>query len=72
MKNFFDEETNKKLLEAKTIEEVQAIITGTPYAEKYLDKADLILKEIDRIRSGASNEYRGLYVHQMRTCDRIR
>ena len=38
MKTYFDEATDKRLLEAKTEEEVKAIIAETPEAEKLADK----------------------------------
>ena len=46
MKTYFDKETDKRLLEAQTEEEVKAIIAETPEAEKLADKTDLIMKEI--------------------------
>ena len=38
MKTYFDEATDKRLLEAQTEEEVKAIIAETPEAEKLADK----------------------------------
>ena len=56
MKTYFDEVTDKRLLEAKTEEEVKAIIAETPEAEKLADKTDLVMAEIARIKGTVDNE----------------
>ena len=56
MKTYFDEATDKRLLEAKTEEEVKAIIAETPEAEKLADKTDLVMAEIKRIKGSVDNE----------------
>ena len=56
MKTYFDEETDKKLLEASTEEEVRAIIAETPEAEKLADKIDLVMKEISRVKGSLDEE----------------
>ena len=56
MKTYFDEATDKRLLEAQTEEEVKAIIAETPEAEKLADKTDLIMAEIARIKGSVDNE----------------
>ena len=56
MKTYFDEATDKRLLEAKTEEEVKAIIAETPEAEKLADKTDLVMAEIARIKGSVDNE----------------
>ena len=56
MKTYFDEATDKRLLEAKTEEEVKAIIAETPEAEKLADKTDLVMAEIARIKGAVDNE----------------
>ena len=56
MKVYFDEATDKRLLEAQTEEEVKAIISETPEAEKLADKIDLVMAEIKRIKGSVDNE----------------
>ena len=56
MKVYFDEETDKRLLEAQTEEEVKAIIADTPEAEKLADKTDLVMAELARIKGSVDNE----------------
>ena len=56
MKTYFDEATDKRLLEAKTEEEVKAIIAETPEAEKLADKTDLVMAEIKRIKGSVDSE----------------
>ena len=56
MKTYFDEATDKRLLEAKTEEEVKAIIAQTPEAEKLADKTDLVMAELARIKGSVDNE----------------
>ena len=56
MKTYFDEATDKRLLEAQTKEEVKAIIAETPEAEKLADKTDLVMAEIARIKGTVDNE----------------
>ena len=56
MKTYFDEATDKRLLEAQTEEEVKAIIAETPEAEKLADKTDLVMAEIKRIKGSVDNE----------------
>ena len=56
MKTYFDEATDKRLLEAQTEEEVKAIIAETPEAEKLADKTDLVMAEIARIKGTVDNE----------------
>ncbi len=56
MKTYFDEATDKRLLEAKTEEEVKAIIAETPEAEKLADKTDLVMAELKRIKGSVDNE----------------
>ena len=56
MKTYFDEATDKRLLEAKTEEEVKAIIAETPEAEKLADKTDLVMAELARIKGSVDNE----------------
>ena len=56
MKTYFDKETDKRLLEAQTEEEVKAIIAETPEAEKLADKTDLVMAEIARIKGAVDNE----------------
>ena len=56
MKTYFDEATDKRLLEAKTEEEVKAIIAETPEAEKLADKTELIMAELARIKGSVDNE----------------
>ena len=56
MKTYFDEATDKRLLEAKTEEEVKAIIAETPEAEKLADKTDLVMAEIARIKGSVDSE----------------
>ena len=56
MKTYFDEATDKKLLEASTEEEVRAIIAETPEAEKLADKIDLVMNEISRIKGALDEE----------------
>ena len=56
MKTYFDEATDKRLLEAKTEEEVKAIIAETPEAEKLTDKTALIMEELARIKGSVDNE----------------
>ena len=56
MKTYFDEATDKRLLEAQTEEEVKAIIAETPEAEKLADKIDLVMAEIKRIKGSVDNE----------------
>ena len=56
MKTYFDKETDKRLLEAQTEEEVKAIIAETPEAEKLADKTDLVMAEIARIKGTVDNE----------------
>ena len=56
MKTYFDKETDKRLLEAQTEEEVKAIIAETPEAEKLADKTDLVMAEIVRIKGAVDNE----------------
>ena len=56
MKTHFDEATDKRLLEAKTEEEVKAIIAETPEAEKLADKTDLVMAELKRIKGSVDNE----------------
>ena len=56
---FFDEDTDKKLLEAKSEEEVRAIIAGTPEAGKLADKIDLVMAEISRIKDTTDEEIDG-------------
>ncbi|MBP5262107.1 MAG: hypothetical protein J6Z43_08285 [Clostridiales bacterium] len=53
---YFDEETDRRLLEAKSKEEVMAIIATTPAAEKLADKADLIIAEISRLKNSVDEE----------------
>ena len=52
----FDEETDKKLLAAKTEKEVREIIASSPEGEKFADRIDLVMKEIDRIKSDVDDE----------------
>ncbi|MBR1562541.1 MAG: hypothetical protein IJ645_05000 [Ruminococcus sp.] len=56
MKTYFDEATDKRLLEAQTEEEVKAIIAETPEAEKLADKTNLVMAEIARIKGTVDNE----------------
>ena len=56
MKTYFDEATDKRLLEAQTEEEVKAIIAETPEAENLADKTDLVMAEIARIKGTVDNE----------------
>ena len=56
MKTYFDKETDKRLLEAQTEEEVKAIIAETPEAEKLADKTDLVMAELARIKGSVDNE----------------
>ena len=56
MKNVFDEATNTKLLQAKTKAEISSIIAETPNADKYADKIDLIMNEIEMINGIADDE----------------
>ena len=56
MKTYFDEATDKRLLEAQTEEEVKAIIAETPEAEKLADKTDLVMAELARIKGSVDNE----------------
>ena len=56
MKTYFDEATDKRLLEAQTEEEVKAIIAETPEAEKLADKTDLVMAELARIKGSLDNE----------------
>ena len=56
MKTYFDEATDKRLLEAQTEEEVKAIIAETPEAEKLADKTDLVMAEIKRIKGSVDSE----------------
>ena len=56
MKKYFDEETDRRLLEAKSEEEVRAIIASTPEAEKLADKIDLVMSEIGRIKNKTDEE----------------
>ena len=56
MKVYFDKETDKRLLEAQTEEEVKAIIAGTPEAEKLADKIDLVMAELAKIKGGLDEE----------------
>ena len=56
MKTYFDEATDKRLLEAQTEEEVKAIIAETPEAEKLVDKTNLVMAEIARIKGSVDNE----------------
>ena len=56
MKVFFDEQTDNKLLNAKTKEEVAAIIAATPEADKLADKIDLVMNEISVIRGNVEEE----------------
>ena len=56
MKTYFDEATDKRLLEAKTEEEVRAIIAETPEAEKLADKTDLVMAELARLKGSVDNE----------------
>ena len=56
MKVYFDEATDKRLLEAQTEEEVKAIIAETPEAEKLADKTDLVMAELARIKGSVDNE----------------
>ena len=56
MKTYFDEATDKRLLEAQTEEEVRAIIAETPEAEKLKDKTDLVMAELARIKGSLDNE----------------
>ena len=56
MKTYFDEATDKRLLEAQTEEEVKAIIAETPEAEKLADKIDIVMAELARIKGSIDNE----------------
>ena len=56
MKTYFDEATDKRLLEVQTEEEVKAIIAETPEAEKLADKTDLVMAELKRIKGSLDNE----------------
>lgn len=56
MKTYFDKETDKRLLEAQTEEEVKAIIAETPEAEKLADKTELVMAELARIKGSVDNE----------------
>ena len=56
MKTYFDEATDKRLLEAQTEEEVRAIIAETPEAEKLADKTELVMAELARIKGSIDNE----------------
>ena len=56
MRTYFDEETDKKLLAAKSKEEVMAIIAETPAAAALADKADLVMEELDKIKNGTDEE----------------
>ena len=56
MRTYFDEATDKRLLEAQTEEEVKAIIAETPEAEKLADKTNLVMAEIARIKGTVDNE----------------
>ena len=56
MKTYFDEATDKRLLEAQTEEEVKAIIAETTEAEKLADKTELIMAELARIKGSLDNE----------------
>lgn len=56
MRTYFDEATDKRLLEAKTEEEVKAIIAETPEAEKLADKTELVMAELARIKGSVDNE----------------
>ena len=56
METYFDEATDKRLLEAQTEEEVKAIIAETPEAEKLADKTDLVMAELARIKGSVDSE----------------
>lgn len=56
MRSYFDEATDKRLLEAQTEEEVKAIIAETPEAENLADKTDLVMKEIKRLKGTLDEE----------------
>ncbi|MBP5261922.1 MAG: hypothetical protein J6Z43_07345 [Clostridiales bacterium] len=56
MKPIFDEETNKRLLEAKSRDEIAAIIAETPMADEMAVKIDLVMSEIDRIKNDTDEE----------------
>ena len=56
MKNVFDEATNKKLLAATTKAEVSAILAEVPGADRYMDKVDLIMNEIEMVNGIADDE----------------
>ncbi|MBP5261866.1 MAG: hypothetical protein J6Z43_07065 [Clostridiales bacterium] len=56
MMTYFDAETDKRLLEAETEEEIRAIIASTPEADKLSGKMDLVMAEIERIKGSADEE----------------
>lgn len=56
MKSYFGAEIDRKLLEAKSEEEVRAIIAETPEAAKLADKIDLVMAELKRIKSDVDEE----------------
>ncbi|MBP5262271.1 MAG: hypothetical protein J6Z43_09115 [Clostridiales bacterium] len=55
MKVYFDEETDKRLMEAKTKEEVEAILASVPDAGSFGGSVDLVMAEIEKIK-GAVEE----------------
>ena len=56
MKTYFDEATDRRLLEAQSEEEVKAIIAETPEAEKLASKTELVMAELARIKGSVDNE----------------
>ena len=56
MKSYFGADIDRKLLEAKSEEEVRAIIAETPDAAKLADKIDLVMAELDLIKSNVDEE----------------
>lgn len=59
MRTYFDEETDKKLLEAKSEDEVRSIIADTVAADKLADKIDLVMNELSRIKGDQDQEIDG-------------
>ena len=56
MKTYFDEETDKKLLEAKTEDEVRAILSTIPDGPKLAAKIDIVMGEIHKIKGDLDEE----------------
>ncbi|MBP5262272.1 MAG: hypothetical protein J6Z43_09120 [Clostridiales bacterium] len=58
MKIYFDEETDKRLMEAKTKEEIQEILASVPGAGDLVDRVDLVMAEIEKIKGSIDEEVR--------------